>query len=300
MNDDVLHIPVMLQEVLEALSLESKRGWLVDFTVGAGGHTEAILERHEGLRVLGLDRDREILKAARERLSRFGERVQLVHARWEALHEILRERDIESLCGALFDLGVSSLQLDRGERGFSFLREGPLDMRLDPSSEDPSAAELLAVAKEEEIARWLFEYGEERHARRIARAIVEERKHVPLRWTSDLVRIVERTVHGKRSKTHPATRTFQGIRIAVNRELVDLEQVLPKVFEKLETGARLAVLSYHSLEHRIVKLFSRGLEKSGRAESVLAKPKEPMSKERRRNPRSRSARLRALEKRCDE
>lgn len=285
----------MVKEVLEHLVWDDS-GTYVDLTMGAGGHARAALDRFPSLRWVGFDRDAEILSIARERLTAFGDRVTLIHGRWADIERELHACGVERVAGALLDLGVSSLQLDRAERGFSFQQDGPLDMRLDQRSKDPSAAELLATAPEEEIARWLFEYGEERHARRIAREIVSERTRVPLRRTSDLVRLVERVMPYRpagKSRIHVATRTFQGLRIRVNRELEDIEAVLPSLHGLLQHDGRLVVLAYHSLEDRIVKAFVRERVREGSLEALNAKPIEADRSERRENPRSRSAKLRA-------
>jgi 16S rRNA (cytosine1402-N4)-methyltransferase len=294
-----VHVPVMVEECLEALLL-AEEGLYLDLTTGAGGHAEAALERSPRVRWLGVDRDAEILEIARARLARFGARVELVQSRWSELDALLDERGIATIDGALLDLGVSSLQLDRAERGFAFSHDGPLDMRLDPRGGDPTAADLLQRASQEQIESWIRTYGEERFAGRIARTIVEARRRQPLRRTGELARLVEEVVpappRGTRRRIHPATRTFQALRIAVNGELEDLEQVLGVLRRRIAPGGRVVVLSYHSLEDRIVKRFLRDTERADEFRRVGKKPVGPSEDEIRSNPRSRSAKLRIGER----
>ena len=280
--------------------LVRRDGVYLDLTTGAAGHAEAALERAPDIRWLGVDRDAEILEHARARLARFGERAELVHARWSDLERVLDERGIERLSGALFDLGVSSFQLDVPERGFAFSHDGPLDMRFDATGNDPTAADLLRTASQEQLVSWIRTYGEERFAGRIARAIVEARRRTPLRRTGELARVVEEVVpappRGVRRRIHPATRTFQALRIAVNRELEDFEQTLGVLQERLEDGGRLVILAYHSLEDRIAKSFLRESERAGSFRRLTKKPLRAEEEEVRRNPRSRSAKLRIGER----
>lgn len=294
-----VHVPVMVEECLEAL-LVAEEGLYLDLTTGAGGHAEAALERAPRARWLGVDRDAEILEIARARLARFGSRVELVRSRWTELDALLDERGIAQVDGALLDLGVSSLQLDRAERGFAFSHDGPLDMRLDPRGGDPTAADLLQRASQEQIESWIRTYGEERFAGRIARTIVEARRRQPLRRTGELARLIEEVVpappRGTRRRIHPATRTFQALRIAVNGELEDLEQVLRVLRRRIAPGGRVVVLSYHSLEDRIVKRFLRDTERADEFRRVGKKPMGPSEDEIRSNPRSRSAKLRIGER----
>ncbi|MBL8901253.1 MAG: 16S rRNA (cytosine(1402)-N(4))-methyltransferase RsmH [Planctomycetes bacterium] len=296
---DRVHTPVMVEECLSAL-LVAEEGLYLDLTTGAGGHAEAALSRAPRARWLGVDRDAEILEIARANLARFGERVELVQARWGDLDRLLDERGIAAIDGALLDLGVSSLQLDRAERGFAFSQDGPLDMRLDPRGGEATAAELLERATQEQIATWIRSYGEERFAGRIARVIVEARRRQPLRRTGELARLIEEVVpappRGQRRRIHPATRTFQALRIAVNRELEDLECVLGILRRRLAPGGRLVVLSYHSLEDRIVKRFLRDTERADEFHRVSKKPLRPSEEEIRSNSRSRSAKLRIGER----
>ncbi len=252
------HIPVLYQAAVEALS-PRPGGRYVDATVGTGGHAAGILERSapDG-RLLGFDIDPEALKIAKQRLAAFGERILLYRGDYAELAEVARRHGFVPALGVLFDLGVSSLQLGRPERGFSFQADGPLDMRFDPASGE-SAAELLARLEEEELAEILWRYGEERQARRIARAVVQARKSGrPIRRTGELARLVEEVIGQGKMRIHPATRTFQALRIAVNRELERLPAGLTQAVEILAPGGRLVVIAFHSLEDRIVKnLFRR-------------------------------------------
>ncbi len=285
------HEPVMLAEVIGFL--EPAPGKLIcDATLGTGGHAEAILKR--GAWLIGIDRDPQALALSTQRLGRFGDRVQLVKADFRELRGVCRKLGISSLDGILFDLGVSSLQLDSPERGFSFRAEAPLDMRMDPAQR-LSAFELLNGASEEEITRILWEYGEERYARRIARAIVRARRKAPIRTTSELARIVARCYPPGRHRIHPATRTFQALRIAVNDELGALKEGLRQALDLLSPGGRICVLSYHSLEDRIVKHTFREARAAGRIQILTKKPLRPSPAEVARNPRSRSAKLRAAQ-----
>jgi len=249
------HIPVLYEQVLEALSPRAGAAY-IDATVGAGGHAAGILQRSapDG-RLLGLDRDPQALEAAGQRLSPFAGRFLLLHADYASLAEQARRHGFLGAAGVLFDLGVSSGQLDRPERGFSFQVDAPLDMRFDPN-EGPSAADLLNALGEEELADILWRYGEERLARRIARRIVQARQRAPLRRTTELARLVAE-VAGRHGRIHPATRTFQALRIAVNRELERLPLGLQQAVEVLAPGGRLVVIAFHSLEDRLVKEFIR-------------------------------------------
>lgn len=278
----------------------------MDATVGAGGHARALLESGPGIRLLGLDRDPDALALARGRLAPFGNRVRLVEANFGDLGGLLEGSPPPD--GILADLGVSSMQLEEPERGFSFRREGPLDMRMSRSGR--SAADVVAQASVEELSRIFLEYGEERMAIKIARAILEERSREPITTTRQLSRIVAR-VKGDREKIDPATRVFQALRIEVNEELQSLSRFLAAAVEKMNAEGRVAVIAYHSLEDRMVKETFR--RESGvcfcpprlpvcvcgarRVLTVLTRrPIRPSDAEVRRNPRSRSARLRAAEK----
>lgn len=246
-----VHLPVLLREVLEALRPE-RGGVFVDATLGLGGHAEALLEASPDVRLVGIDRDPEALDLARERLARFGDRFVAVEGRHEELALHLDRLGLPEVDGVLADLGVSSMQLDRAERGFSFMKDGPLDMRMGRSG--PTAADLVAELSAEELARVFREYGEEPRAKAVARTLAEARKEAPIRTTGELRRLVTKAVGARREEGRdPATRVFQALRIATNRELVELERFLDDAISRLSLGARLAVLSYHSLEDRIVK-----------------------------------------------
>jgi 16S rRNA (cytosine1402-N4)-methyltransferase len=289
------HDPVLAAEVVELLA-PGHGGLFVDCTVGLGGHTQALLDAGAA-HVLGLDRDPQALDVARAALARFGDRVELVHADYRDLGRVLDERSIDGISGALADLGVSSMQLDADGRGFSFRRDEPLDMRMD-TSRGETAADLLRTAAEDDIANAFFQFGEERHSRRVARAIVNARRDRPITTTGQLAAIVRRAVpHHGYQRIDPATRTFQGLRIWVNRELEGMDAFLTAAAGRLLRGARLAVISFHSLEDRIVKHTFRALEKTGESLRVLTKrPVLPRDDEVGRNPRARSAKLRAIER----
>lgn len=269
-------------------------GWVIDATVGMGGHAEAILSASAPtVRLLGLDTDAAALAQARERLARFGDRVDLVHASFRRLGTAAAERGVARARSILLDLGVSSWQLEQSGRGFSFQADEPLDMRLDPSAGEPALA-LLNRLPEPELARILFEYGEEPHARRIARAVVRRR---PLARTGDLVAAVRSAVPRAAwpRRLHVATRTFQAVRMAVNDEPGALREALAQAPALLAAGGRLGVISFHSGEDRIVKQTFRALESAGFAE-LEPSPRQPTDDEVRANPRARSAKLRVLER----
>lgn len=302
------HQPVLVQQVVELLR-PCGAGLLVDATVGLGGHAEALLQAFPEARVLGLDVDPQALAYASQRLAPYQTRVELVRASYTSLAQLLEERGVRP-SGVLFDLGVSSLQLDFPERGFSFRLEGPLDMRF--SQEGPTLAEILSATSEAELASWLSTYGEEKKAKPIARAILRALHRGQLRTTLDLRQAVWSVTGPKRGRVDPATRTFQALRIVTNRELSGLSPALEAAARSLRPAGRLLVLAYHSLEDRIVKTTFRRL--SGHCvcppgtsacncnpEQLLTvltkKPVVPGAEEVRQNPRARSAKLRAAEKR---
>ena len=289
------HEPVMVAEVLDVLA-PSRGGLFVDCTVGLGGHSRALLEAGAD-RVLGLDRDPSALAVAREALAAFGERVELVHADYRELDRVLVERGIDGVSGALADLGVSSMQLDEEGRGFSFRRDEPLDMRMD-RTQGPSAADLLRDVAEGELADVIYQFGEERHSRRVARAIVRARAETPIDTTGRLAAIVRRAVpHHGYQRIDPATRTFQALRIWVNRELDGLDAFLERAARRLLAGARLAVITFHSLEDRIVKHTFRAIAKADEQLGIVTRrPLSAADPEVERNPRARSAKLRAIER----
>ncbi len=299
------HAPVLLDAVLEALAIRAD-GHYVDATYGRGGHAAAILGRlgKDGT-LLAIDRDPEAVAAGQARLAG-DSRARVVHGRFSQLAELAGGRPAD---GILFDLGVSSPQLDDARRGFSFLRDGPLDMRMDPGHGEPASA-FVARASERELATVIGRLGEERHARRVARAIVAARAEAPVTTTGELAAIVARAVPGREPGKHPATRTFQALRIHVNGELAEVERALPQAVALLAPGGRLAVISFHSLEDRLVKRFLRAASRGDEAWAGLpdvppeARPTLklvgravfPEDAEVARNPRARSAVLRAAER----
>ncbi|HZT75093.1 MAG TPA: 16S rRNA (cytosine(1402)-N(4))-methyltransferase RsmH [Vicinamibacterales bacterium] len=290
------HVPVMTAEALQFLRPE-RGGLFVDCTVGLGGHARALLEAG-ATRVIGFDRDQDALAQARTTLAPWQDRVELVHADYRALDAVLDARHIDRVDGALADLGVSSLQFDAAGRGFSFQRDEPLDMRMDRSSGD-TAADLVARATEHELADAIFQYGEERFSRRIARAIVDARADSPVDTTGRLASIVRRAIPRRGPmRIDPATRTFQALRIWVNRELDGLDRFLESAARRLRAGARLVVITFHSLEDRIVKHTFRALQQRDAAlvEVLTKKPIVPRDEEIAANPRARSAKLRAAER----
>jgi 16S rRNA (cytosine1402-N4)-methyltransferase len=318
------HEPVLLKEVVEWLRAR-EGGTFVDCTVGLGGHAEAMLDASPETRVFGIDRDEDALAIARERLSIFEHRVQLIHGDFNDISSLLDRAGVGEVSGVLADLGVSSLQLNRIERGFSFVSDAPLDMRMDQSGGE-TAAELMNHLSESELADLIFDYGEERKARRIARAIARARERDAIVTTKQLADIVVRALNIRgRWRIHPATRTFQALRIAVNDELKTLERFIPAAISALARGGRLAIISFHSLEDRIVKRsflresgrcqceprslrVGKGREElvdeivcercgaSTRVHILTRKPVRPSLEEIDRNPRSRSSLLRVCER----
>jgi 16S rRNA (cytosine1402-N4)-methyltransferase len=296
------HEPVLVNEMLELLCPSGGRegGMYCDATIGLGGHACAILERVAPTgRLIGLDRDPDALAVARETLQPFGDRLTLVHAPFSRVRSVLEELGAVPVDGFLVDLGVSSPQLDRAERGFSFQQSGPLDMRMDRTV-GQTAADLLAGITERDLERLLRDYGEERFAGRIARHIIEARGRGELDSTGTLAAIVARAVPARERHKNPATRTFQALRIAVNRELDELDVFLDQAADCLRPGGRLCVIAFHSLEDRMVKRRFRALANpvdAGPRFRVLTKRIVVASEdERTRNPRSRSAKLRAAER----
>jgi len=301
------HLSVLYHDTILALKPHSP-GRYVDATVGAGGHAAGILEASspEG-RLLGLDRDPQALELASQRLSVFGDRAILRQASYTTLLEQLKALGWSGVQGVLMDLGVSSMQIDTPERGFSFQTEGPLDMRFDPT-QPTTAADLVNQLSETDLADLIFEYGEERNSRRIARAIIQAR---PIQTTTQLANVIQKAARGERGKIHPATRTFQALRIAVNEELKGLADTLPQAVAALAPGGRLAIISFHSLEDRIVKQFMRRESRDcicppeqpvcicGHKASIQEITRRPIvasEEEIAANSRARSARLRVAEK----
>ena len=293
------HVPVLTNEVLQFLRPD-RGGLFVDCTVGLGGHSKALLEAG-ATRVIGFDRDVEALAAARIALAPWGDRVELVHADYRSFDEVLDRQGVGPIDGALADLGVSSLQLDSPGRGFSFQRDEPLDMRMDTTTGE-TAADLVAQSSERDLADAIYAYGEERFSRRIARALVEARMEEPVITTGRLAAIVRRAVPRRGyMRIDPATRTFQALRIWVNRELDALDRFIEALAHRLRAGARLVVISFHSLEDRIAKHTLRRLAQADGdgAPSMTVLTKRPImagEDELQRNPRARSAKLRAAER----
>ncbi len=308
--EGTVHVPVLLDEVLEGLQVRPG-AQIIDATLGGGGHTRHILERSApNGRVLGLDADPAAIRRVREELAEFVRqgRLLLVHARFDQIQAVATAQGFAPVDGILLDLGLSSFQLETPERGFSFARPGPLDMRFDPT-QGINAQEIVNSWPEEELADLIYRLGEERRSRRIARYIVANR---PIRTTEELARIVEKAVGGRRGqRIHPATKTFQALRMAVNDELGQLERTLPQCLALLKPGGRLAVIAFHSLEDRMVKRWMRreamryvpdpshpqgGRERTPTLRIVTRRPIRPRPEEVARNPRSRSAKLRIAEK----
>lgn len=265
---DAPHIPVLLDATLRLLQPQAG-GRYIDATLGAGGHAQAILEESApNGRLLGLDQDTAALALARQRLAVYGDRARLVHANFRDLERVAHANTFTNVDGILIDLGLSSMQLDTGERGFAFSHDAPLDMRMD-TTQDETAADLVNTLPERELADLIYQYGEEPASRRIARAIVAAR---PIGTTAQLAQLVARVAGGKGHwRIHPATRTFQALRIAVNDELGALQAVLPQAVRLLKAGGRLAVISFHSLEDRIVKQFMRD-----EAQDCICPPGQPV------------------------
>jgi len=292
-----LHNPVMLKEVIDYLNLKTGQT-IVDATVGLGGHSLEILKNIlPGGRLIGIDRDQESLDMSKETLGNFGDACEFIHSNFTDIDKVLKNLNIKKIDGILFDLGLSSFQLDNPERGFSFQSEGPLDMRLDRNSYI-SAYDLLNNLNEEEISALLWNFGQERWHNRIARFLVQERQKHPIATTKELSDIVIQAIPYKyrNYRIHPATRTFQAVRIAVNRELETLETGLKKVVEFLSRRGRICVISFHSLEDRIVKFTFRRLATDNAINIVTPKPLTPQQSEVRDNPSSRSAKLRVAER----
>ena len=308
-----LHIPVMLERVVALLEPAVRRpgAVMVDATLGLGGHAEAVLERCPQVRLIGLDRDPEALQRSRVRLARFGRRAEAVHAVYDELPAVLGDRSLRRVEGVLFDLGVSSLQLDDDSRGFAYARDAALDMRMDPTA-GHTAAHVLNSYSVAELTRVLRDYGEERFARKVAAAIVRERQLEPFSTSGRLVELLRREIPAPSQRTggHPAKRTFQALRIEVNGELAVLERALPTAVEALGVGGRIVVLSYHSLEDRLTKrVFAAGARSTAPRDLPVELPEHqpvlrlltrgaevPDAEEVAVNPRAASVKLRAAER----
>ena len=288
-----LHEPVLVREVLDFLKA-GKGGIFADCTLGMGGHAEKILESSSGSRVIGLDCDRDAVAYAEKRLERFGERLECICENYSNLSGVLEERGIRSVDGILLDLGLSSAQLADESRGFSFMKDAPLDMRMDRGLA-VGAGHLVNRLPRRDLAEIFKKFGEEPRAEKIAGKLVMERKKSPVETTGRLAEIISKA-YGGRGRIHPATRVFQALRIAVNRELEALEKLLDSAVSMLSPGGRLCVISYHSLEDRIVKYRFRSLNELEHVNVLTKKPVVPSREEVLRNRRSRSAKLRVLER----
>lgn len=289
------HEPVMVQEVVTWLNI-NPGGVYVDATIGLGGHGKAILQRlSAGGMLVAMDWDGKSLELARENLKEFGSQVACSRANFKDMEEIVNQMEIFSVDGILMDLGVSSYQFEDAQRGFSFLRAGPLDMRMDEKL-SVRAEDLLLRLSERELSQLFFTLGEERHARKIARAVVSARERTSLQSTVQLAQIIARAGRRKRGRAHPATRVFMALRMAVNSELENLSSGLVSAVKLLKPGGRLLVISFHSLEDRAVKIFFKSKKNNQEGFVLTKKPLKPTLAEQRGNPRSRSAKLRVFEK----
>ncbi len=291
------HIPVMCKEILSILN-PKKGNIIVDCTIGSGGHSERILELigEEG-KLIGIDRDKNALERTRKKLSKFSKRCEFIHEDFRNVDKVLEKLSIQKIDGALFDLGLSSEQLEDPERGFSFQQESPLDMRFDRLKTKLCAYDFVNYLTEQELDQILFKFGQERWHRRIARKIVQQRKIAPIDSTIQLRDLIMRSIPyrgSRRGKIHPATRTFQALRIAVNQELAALEAGLDKISKFLKPGARVCIISFHSLEDRIVKQRFKKFSQLGVVEILTKKPIRPAWEEVKQNPRARSGMLRAV------
>jgi len=294
-----IHIPVMMEEVLDYLDLGPGK-IIVDATAGTGGHSEAILEKiSPGGRLIAIDRDEESLEVCRGRLKDFSGAVDFVRANFVDIDSVLGDLGIQKVDGILFDLGISSYQMDDAERGFSFQKEGPLDMRMDRAARI-SAYDLVNNLNEDEISALLWNFGQERWHNRIAQMLVQEREKQPVSTTRQLADIVRRSIPYRyryaHHRIHPATRTFQAVRIAVNAELETLEDAVRKGVLSLAKGGRICVISFHSLEDRVIKFAFRRLASEGTIDIVTVKPLVPRWSEIKANPRSRSSKLRVAQR----
>ena len=289
---EIAHVPVMLEEVLRMLKVK-KSGIYIDGTVGLGGHAEGILKSVEGgCTLIGIDKDEEALKIAKERLKGFD--VHLIRDRFPNADAVISNLGYREVDGILLDLGVSTLQLKSEGRGFSFLKDEPLDMRMD-NRQTLTALRIISRYTEKDLAHILWQYGEERFSRKIARAIVNAREQKPIRTCRELSQIIEKAI-GRKGRIHPATKTFQALRIEVNKELTELSMAINSGINILKSGGRFCILSYHSLEDRIVKHSFKELARKGMVSIITKKPLIPEKEEQRLNPSSRSAKLRAVEK----
>lgn len=294
-----IHQTVLLNETIDGLNLSTK-SVVVDGTFGGGGHSAEICKRYKGVKIIAVDQDRGAFEKAKDKFVGFPCDLEFVNDNFRNIVQILKDKNIESVDGVILDLGLSSDQLDNSGRGFSFMRDEPLlmTMKANPSPEDLTAMDVVNTWEEKNLADIIFGYGEEKLSRKIAHAIVEAREKSKIQTTFDLVKIIESAVGGayKRQRIHPATRTFQALRIAVNDELGALTAGVANGFKVLRVGGRMAVISFHSLEDRPVKQFYKAKEKEGEARLINKKVILASGEETKHNPRSRSAKLRILEK----
>ena len=313
MTSDVSHVSVMRERCIELLTpaiISSENPVIVDATLGLGGHTEALLSKFPALKVIGIDRDEDALARATNRLAPFSERLRTSHACFDQISEVVTQHGFKKIDGALFDLGVSSMQLDQSERGFSYSHDAPLDMRMD-RTQSLTAAEIVNTYAPGHLVKILRTYGEEKFATRVVEAIVKARSIAPLNSTEHLATLVADHMPKKEIGQDPSTRTFQALRIFVNRELEELKEVLPKILDLLKTSGIMVVISFHSLEDRIVKQFIndeknrdtlpsnfpiRSAELPKPRLNIVTKPIRPSEKEVKHNPRSRSGIMRVAER----
>ncbi len=293
-----MHIPVLLKEAIEGLGIR-QNDTIVDCTLGGGGHSEEIVRRYgSSVRLVGIDQDRDAILRTEERIRNAN--AQFIESNFRNVDDVLKSLGIAQIDRALFDFGLSSFQLDDSDRGFTFMRDEPLSMTMkkDPAREDLTAHDIVNTWSEETLADVIYAYGEEKYSRKIARAIVNERKKASIETTGRLSEIIKSAVPAsyRHGKIHPATRTFQAIRIATNNELESIKEALPKTISFLSSGGRIAAISFHSLEDRIVKDIFKKNEEDGIGKRITKKPITPGALEIKENPRSRSAKLRIFEK----
>lgn len=291
------HVSVLKEEALEYLAIDPS-GRYIDATLGLGGHTAAIAEKLESGEVIGIDADEEALSQAKNRLEPLGDNVKFVHSNFAQLKEVVEDLEVESVSGILADLGVSSMELDNADRGFSFQQEGELDMRFDRETQTLTARDIVNTYREQDLVDIFREYGDEKFPGRIARVICEQRKKQEIHTTTQLAELIRSVVPGRfrDGKIHPATRVFQALRIEVNDELNVLRRFLRDAAEVLDPGGRLVVISFHSGEDRIVKNIFREMASENQVEIITKKPIIPTEQEIAENPRSRSAKMRVIQK----
>ncbi len=295
-----IHKTVLLNETIDGLNLHGKNPVVLDGTFGGGGHSELLCKKYKGIKLIALDQDKAVFEKIEDKFKDFGCNISFINANFRDLDKVLAKENIKEIDGIILDLGLSSDQLEASGRGFSFLKNEPLKMTMkaSPQSDDLTAYDIVNSWSEENLATIIYGYGEERFSRKIAKGIVDARHQKKLENTFDLVAVIEKAVPGpyKRGRIHFATKTFQAIRIAVNDELNTLSEALEKGFKVLKTNGRMAIISFHSLEDRIVKRFYKNKEKEGKAKLINKKIIKANTEEIKANPKSRSAKLRILEK----